>query len=212
MHGLRGTQATAGFRTLGLHGRDGAAVRHAKSRGSSLRRFTAAVGLAFALAGCSNLVREPSGADIHLWSSTKVESAMGDPPTILLSVKSADPSHVLSPRVFPALSVRCSGERSEVWLESGYPAEPELGREWQVTIRYRLDGGSPVSLLSAVGKDRVSMLLGGPELLAKFRQHHSVRVEYTPYQSEGRARDFAFDLTDLPRAAEDGCPAGRRRS
>ena len=172
------------------------------------RLLMAIVAASILMCGC-DVEREPNEAEVHQWAVTKISSSMGDADTFVLSVKSPDPSHILSPRVFPRLSIQCGGSDADVWLKPEYPSEPELGRDHQVTIRYRLDSGAPVSLIGDVGKDLVAIRLGGGEFIGKLLAYKSMRVEYTPFRSDGHPLDFAFDLNDMDRALTSSCPEAK---
>lgn len=131
----------------------------------------------------------------HAWRVVGLSGGF-DSSGVALTEKAASPIKAWLRETRPELTIQCSkGKRLDVWLEIGasliYSGEYRYGR-----VRYRFDGGKPISELWQ--ESTVSGTYGtrkAEKLMAAMSKAKTLEFEVTPHN--GTAQTVTFDLSDF---------------
>lgn len=96
----------------------------------------------------------------------------------------------------PTLVLICRSNKTEVYIDNGSPANPELGKFQKVTIRLRFDDASPITLIASESTDSEALFFPSPiAQIRRMLRAERMRYEFTPFRSSSKVVEF--DLRGL---------------
>src|SRR5690349_10122956 len=102
------------------------------------------------------------------WVEANHISSMDDSPAVTLSLRAEHPiSGWPSKTQVPTLVIRCLEKKTDVIVETGFAAQPELGRYKEHTVRIRLDNGKATHQLWEESTDNKALFAPQSVQLAK---------------------------------------------
>lgn len=142
-------------------------------------------------------VTKPTGK----WDLRTAQSSMDDSKTVHATLQASN-SIEGWPRktVKPTLFIRCKERKTEVFVQTDMPANPELGKFQQHTVQLRLDKKPATSVTADAATSNDALFLGGAAMAKRFLGHTTLVFRFTPYNSP--PQDATFDLTGIGEAVK----------
>lgn len=154
-------------------------------------------------AGATGRASAPAGSDG--WSSFATRSEM-DGSSGFTAQKEADgPIQKWLGSTTPTLVVRCSENKTKVFVHTETAAQPELGLYDQATVRVRFDEGSPQRQTWTESTNDVALFSPNPIALARrLATAKTFRFQFTPFNAPPAVASFTLtgSQTAIARVAE----------
>lgn len=133
-------------------------------------------------------------------------SAMDDSQTVVYELKASTLLHGWLQEVQPTLIARCQEHKTEIYLLTGMPMNPELGRFNRYTVRIRFDDKPARREFWSESTDHEAVFAPSPIILARqLAKANELKLELTPFNSSPQTvvlpvAGFQEPLADLAKA------------
>ncbi len=125
------------------------------------------------------------------WVVFTEKSKMDDSSTVVLSLQAENEANAWLDTIYAKLIVRCSEHKTDVYIDTGTSANPELGLYNQFTVRLRLDDKKPLTQRWTESTNNTALFAPNAISLAKkLADSKSLIFEFTPFNSNTARIEF----------------------
>jgi len=148
-------------------------------------------------------------AAVPIWILHSSTSAMDDSSGAFLENASTVPVHGWpGQEVYPTLIIRCREHALDMYVNTGFAAQPEIGKYEEASIRYRIDDASPIASIAAESTDQKGLFFKNPAaMVGRLKKAKRLSFEFTPFNSGLAVASFnVADLASALQPLRDACP------